>query len=218
MQLFTYSHILFLLMKCPIRSLFLVWTPQVYGATYQWLISGIREQVNQVTAFIDGSHIYGSDWNLAWELRHQTGGLLKIDEQHLLPVQDRLTDSVYSECVKGSDQEQCFKAGEMISGFVLTVSLVSLSSSMIKNTSHLYTTPLPSYYLYPSSLSQYLTTTLTSTLPWPPVTPPSPQLYTLVSYHSTSPNITLYPHSSISPTCHWCNDCKYVTLSRWWQS
>lgn len=68
--------------------------------------------MNIATAFIDGSQVYGSDYNLAWELRKQSDGAMKMDDHHHLPKKDRLTDSVYSECVKDSNQEECFKAGE----------------------------------------------------------------------------------------------------------
>lgn len=46
---------------------------------------GIRQQINQITAFIDGSGIYGSDAELAAQLRTFEGGMLATSEGDLLP-------------------------------------------------------------------------------------------------------------------------------------
>lgn len=76
-------------------------------------VSGHREQMNTQTAFIDGSMIYGSDRDLAWELRTHRDGLLLTSGEHRLPEQDELESqqSVYTDCVKSSPTEGCFKAG-----------------------------------------------------------------------------------------------------------
>ena len=47
-----------------------------------------REQINEITAFLDGSVVYGSDEIRAAELRTFSGGLLKTSEGDLLPFND----------------------------------------------------------------------------------------------------------------------------------
>jgi hypothetical protein len=50
------------------------------------MVDGIREQLNMITAFIDGSQVYGSDKARALELRMLDGtGRLKMSAGHLLP-------------------------------------------------------------------------------------------------------------------------------------
>lgn len=50
------------------------------------MINGIRQQVNAITAFIDGSQVYGSDPTRAMELRTLDGtGQLKTSSGNLLP-------------------------------------------------------------------------------------------------------------------------------------
>ena len=47
-----------------------------------------REQINEITAFLDGSVVYGSDEIRAAELRTFSGGLLKTSEGDLLPFNE----------------------------------------------------------------------------------------------------------------------------------
>lgn len=78
---------------------------------YMFILSGHREQLNRLTAFIDGSQIYGSDDNLALELRSLVNGTLKAGVGHLLPHEDRQDTLLYSECL---NHDECFKAGELL--------------------------------------------------------------------------------------------------------
>lgn len=68
---------------------------------------GPREQMNQITSFIDASNVYGSTLEEANELRTFSGGQLKVDTQgrSLLPPKP-------SECANRAKQEFCFLAGD----------------------------------------------------------------------------------------------------------
>lgn len=50
--------------------------------------SNPRQQINDITAYLDGSMIYGSDATTAASLRTFVGGKLKTSEGNLLPVDD----------------------------------------------------------------------------------------------------------------------------------
>lgn len=49
---------------------------------------GVRQQINQITSFLDGSVVYGSDAERAEELRTHQGGLLKTSDGDLLPFNE----------------------------------------------------------------------------------------------------------------------------------
>jgi hypothetical protein len=53
------------------------------------IVNGVRQQVNEITAFIDASNVYGSDEERALELRTLDGtGRLKTSEGDLLPFNE----------------------------------------------------------------------------------------------------------------------------------
>jgi peroxidase len=66
-----------------------------------------REQINQITAFIDGSVIYGSDEERAAELRSFEGGLLAMSEGDLLPFNEAGLENA------GGTSDTLFLAGDV---------------------------------------------------------------------------------------------------------
>ena len=70
---------------------------------------GPREQVNQITAWIDGSNVYGSDEPEARKLRLLGGGRLRVTRvkgRDLLPLNP-------SECSDDQRRRYCFSAGDL---------------------------------------------------------------------------------------------------------
>jgi len=70
-------------------------------------IGNPRQQINQITAFIDGSVIYGSDAVRAAELRTFSDGRLKTSEGDLLPFNTAGLPNA------GGDSDQLFLAGDV---------------------------------------------------------------------------------------------------------
>ena len=74
---------------------------------------GPREQINQVTSYLDGSVIYGSSKEESEELRLFTGGLLRVQRlespgsRDLLPADDNTIDCA------AENGSKCFKAGDV---------------------------------------------------------------------------------------------------------
>jgi len=70
---------------------------------------GPREQINQITAWQDGSNVYGSDADEARKLRLLAGGRLrvtKVQGRDLLPLNP-------SECSDDARHRYCFSAGDL---------------------------------------------------------------------------------------------------------
>ncbi|XP_015434799.1 PREDICTED: uncharacterized protein LOC107190503 [Dufourea novaeangliae] len=76
---------------------------------------GPRQQLNQVTAFIDGSAIYGSDITTASDLREFSGGRLRMqitpDNRTLLPASTNPNDGCNRETERLRGR-YCFAAGD----------------------------------------------------------------------------------------------------------
>lgn len=78
------------------------------------IFSGPREQMNQASAFIDGSVVYGSDERKVLSLRTMSKGLLKMytteDNRTLLPISDDMSDGCNRED-ETSKGRYCFLSG-----------------------------------------------------------------------------------------------------------
>ncbi|XP_069940167.1 peroxidase-like [Cherax quadricarinatus] len=68
---------------------------------------GYAEQMNQVTHFLDGSNIYGSSATEEQQLRMFRRGLLRVQENDLLPA-----DLQVMECETTRERLPCFMAGD----------------------------------------------------------------------------------------------------------
>ncbi|XP_050497298.1 chorion peroxidase [Diabrotica virgifera virgifera] len=76
---------------------------------------GSREQLNQVTAFIDGSAIYSADEDFAKKLRDSTKGTMKVlvteDGRDLLPISEDVNDGCNRE-EERLEGKYCFTTGD----------------------------------------------------------------------------------------------------------
>lgn len=79
----------------------------VYDPDTGTSIADPREQINQITAFLDGSVIYGSDEERAAELRTFEGGLLATSEGDLLPFNEAGLSNA------GGPSDSLFLAGDV---------------------------------------------------------------------------------------------------------
>ncbi|XP_022248251.1 peroxidase-like isoform X2 [Limulus polyphemus] len=72
----------------------------------------VRQQINSVTSFIDGSQIYGSLLNTSYNVRRFQHGLLKtqmdIEGRPLLP---RSNDAANDKCSDIANEKYCFQSG-----------------------------------------------------------------------------------------------------------
>ncbi|XP_071514131.1 uncharacterized protein [Panulirus ornatus] len=73
---------------------------------------GPREQINQVTSFIDGSVLYGSSKEESDDLRAFTGGLLKV-QRGPAGTQILIDDDNQIDCKDSSSRFRCFKSGDV---------------------------------------------------------------------------------------------------------
>src|SRR5262245_33154229 len=83
-------------------------------------VNGVRQQPNQITAFIDASMVYGSSEAVASALRTHSGGLLKTSPGNLLPFNnlDYFTQAELDALHMGNDthavpDSELFAAGDI---------------------------------------------------------------------------------------------------------
>ncbi|ESO95276.1 hypothetical protein LOTGIDRAFT_239437 [Lottia gigantea] len=72
--------------------------------------SRVREPTNFITAFVDGSGVYGSTEDESNSLRSFVGGKLTISAHALLPARSNPDDK--SNCILFTDNDFCFDAGD----------------------------------------------------------------------------------------------------------
>ncbi|ROT73076.1 Peroxidasin-like protein [Penaeus vannamei] len=73
---------------------------------------GPREQINQVTSFIDGSVLYGSSKEESDDLRAFSGGLLKV-QRGPGGTQILVEDENQVDCKSPTSRHKCFKSGDV---------------------------------------------------------------------------------------------------------
>ena len=87
--------------------------------------AGVMQQTNLITAFLDGSAVYGSDAARAAALRTFEGGKLKVSDGDLLPLN---TDGL--ENAGGADNPSLFLAGDVRANE--NVGLISLHTLFVR--------------------------------------------------------------------------------------
>ncbi|XP_069120604.1 uncharacterized protein [Argopecten irradians] len=70
-------------------------------------LPGVREQLNAITSYVDGSMVYGSEDDVAWSLRSFYGGKMKTQSGNLLP------ENSDRSCVRDGSESNCFEAGDI---------------------------------------------------------------------------------------------------------
>lgn len=114
----------------------------VRSAPVQTNTLGPREQLNQVSAFFDGSVIYGNDKNVSNQLRSFEGGKLKVyvtpDNRTLLPLSKDPNDGC-NEDELNKIGKYCFVTGKF--DLLCRLALTDFFPKAIKERTKIYTLP-----------------------------------------------------------------------------
>lgn len=87
-----------------------------------------REQINELTSYIDGSMIYGSSLRRCNELRLGSMGRLRVSENNILPIDRPGTDCELPD--RNHPDRRCFAAGKVLySLFIMLLVLAALKWS-----------------------------------------------------------------------------------------
>ncbi|XP_076461679.1 chorion peroxidase-like [Babylonia areolata] len=68
--------------------------------------SGVRQQMNQLSSYIDGTNVYGASEEAMRNLRTLSGGKLAVKNEEFLP------ESTENYCIKTNTDDYCFEAGD----------------------------------------------------------------------------------------------------------
>lgn len=89
---------------------FMAFKRSLYDATTGTSVANPREQINQITSYLDGSNVYGSDATRATALRTLSGGRLKTSAGDLLPLN---TMGLVNDTGGPADPSQFYVAGDV---------------------------------------------------------------------------------------------------------